>query len=339
MTKALITGVTGQDGSYLSEFLLKKGYEVYGLVRMSSLDSFSRLNNIIENPKFHILYGDMTDESSLYNAVKDSSPNEIYNLAAQSHVGLSVNFSEYTADVNALGVLRLINVINNLGLQNKVKLYQALTSDIFGNIEDNILNENTPIKPINPYACAKAYAYMLTKSYREQGMYIVNGIAFAHESERRPEKFVTRKIIKAAVKIKLGKQEKLSLGNLDVRRDWGHAKDFVRGMYLAMQQEQPDDYVFATGITTSLKEFCIKVFSKLGIELEFNGSGDNVKAYNKNTGKLIIDIDPKFTRKNEKLNPIGDYSKAEKLLGWKPIYTIDDIIDEMVECDLVEEEK
>lgn len=339
MTKALITGVTGQDGSYLSEFLLKKGYEVYGLVRMSSLDSFSRLNNIIENPKFHILYGDMTDESSLYNAVKDSSPNEIYNLAAQSHVGLSVNFSEYTADVNALGVLRLINVINNLGLQNKVKLYQALTSDIFGNIEDNILNENTPIKPINPYACAKAYAYMLTKSYREQGMYIVNGIAFAHESERRPEKFVTRKIIKAAVKIKLGKQEKLSLGNLDVRRDWGHAKDFVRGMYLAMQQEQPDDYVFATGITTSLKEFCIKVFSKLGIELEFNGSGDNVKAYNKNTGKLIIDIDPKFTRKNEKLNPIGDYSKAEKLLGWKPIYTIDDIIDEMVECDLAEEEK
>ena len=339
MTKALITGVTGQDGSYLSEFLLKKGYEVYGLVRMSSLDSFSRLNNIIENPKFHILYGDMTDESSLYNAVKDSSPNEIYNLAAQSHVGLSVNFSEYTASVNALGVLRLINVLNNLGLQNKVKLYQALTSDIFGNIEDNILNENTPIKPINPYACAKAYAYMLTKSYREQGMYIVNGIAFAHESERRPEKFVTRKIIKAAVKIKLGKQEKLSLGNLDVRRDWGHAKDFVRGMYLAMQQEQPDDYVFATGITTSLKEFCIKVFSKLGIELEFNGSGDNVKAYNKNTGKLIIDIDPKFTRKNEKLNPIGDYSKAEKLLGWKPIYTIDDIIDEMVECDLAEEEK
>ena len=339
MTKALITGVTGQDGSYLSEFLLKKGYEVYGLVRMSSLDSFSRLNNIIKNPKFHILYGDMTDESSLYNAVKDSSPNEIYNLAAQSHVGLSVNFSEYTADVNALGVLRLINVINNLGLQNKVKLYQALTSDIFGNIEDNILNENTPIKPINPYACAKAYAYMLTKSYREQGMYIVNGIAFAHESERRPEKFVTRKIIKAAVKIKLGKQEKLSLGNLDVRRDWGHAKDFVRGMYLAMQQEQPDDYVFATGITTSLKEFCIKVFSKLGIELEFNGSGDNVKAYNKNTGKLIIDIDPKFTRKNEKLNPIGDFSKAEKLLGWKPIYTIDDIIDEMVECDLAEEEK
>lgn len=339
MTKALITGVTGQDGSYLSEFLLKKGYEVYGLVRMSSLDSFSRLNNIIENPKFHILYGDMTDESSLYNAVKDSAPNEIYNLAAQSHVGLSVNFSEYTADVNALGVLRLINVINNLGLQNKVKLYQALTSDIFGNIEDNILNENTPIKPINPYACAKAYAYMLTKSYREQGMYIVNGIAFAHESERRPEKFVTRKIIKAAVKIKLGKQEKLSLGNLDVRRDWGHAKDFVRGMYLAMQQEQPDDYVFATGITTSLKEFCIKVFSKLGIELEFNGSGDNVKAYNKNTGKLIIDIDPKFTRKNEKLNPIGDFSKAEKILRWKPIYTIDDIIDEMLRFDLAEEEK
>ena len=339
MKKALITGVTGQDGSYLAELLLEKGYEVYGMVRMSSLDSFSRIKNILKNNNFHILYGDMTDESSLYRAVQTSTPDEIYNLAAQSHVGLSSNFSEYTANVNALGVLRLINVVNTLGLQNKIKIYQALTSDIFGNIEDDVLNEETQIKPINPYSCAKAYAFLLTKNYREQGMYIVNGIAFAHESERRPEKFVTRKITKAAVRIKQGKQDKLSLGNINVRRDWGHAKDFVRGMYLAMQQAKPDDYVFATGITTSLKEFCIKVFSKLGMDLEFKGEGNDIKAYDAKTGKLIIDIDPQFTRKNEKLNPIGDYSKAEKLLGWKPIYTIDDIIDEMVECDLAEEEK
>lgn len=337
MKRALITGVTGQDGSYLAEFLIEKGYEVYGMIRMSSLDTFARLKKIISNPCFHVLYGDITDESSLYKVIKDSNPDEIYNLAAQSHVGLSSSFSEYTANVNALGVLRLINVINNLGIQNKVKIYQALTSDIFGNIEDSILNEKTQIKPINPYACAKAYALLLTKSYREQGMYIVNGIAFAHESERRPEKFVTRKITKAAVRIKLGKQDKLSLGNIDVRRDWGHAKDFVRGMYLAMQQDKPDDYVFATGITTSLKEFCIKVFKKLDINLEFIGEGNDIKGYDSKTGQLIIDIDPRFTRKNEKMNPIGDYSKAKKILGWNPIYTIDDIIDEMIKSDLAEE--
>lgn len=337
MKRALITGVTGQDGSYLAELLLEKGYEVFGMVRMSSCNTLSRLDTVLNNEHFHILYGDMTDEASLYNAVKNSNPDEIYNLAAQSHVGLSSNFSEYTTNVNALGVLRLINVINNLNLQNKVKLYQALTSDVFGNIEDNILNEKTQIKPINPYSCAKAYALMLTRNYREQGMFIVNGIAFAHESERRPDKFVTRKITKAAVRIKLGKQEKLSLGNISVRRDWGHAKDFVNGMYLAMQQEKPDDYVFATGVTTSLKEFCIKVFSKLGIELEFKGEGENEKAYDKKTGKLVIDIDTRFTRKNEKMNPVGDSSKAKNLLGWNPQYTIDDIINEMVERDIFEE--
>lgn len=279
----------------------------------------------------------MTDEASLYKAVQISNPDEIYNLAAQSHVGLSTNFSEYTTNVNALGVLRLINVINNLGIQNKVRLYQALTSDIFGNTEHKILNENSQIKPINPYACAKAYSLMLTRNYRENGMFIVNGIAFAHESERRPEKFVTRKITKAAVRIKQGKQDKLSLGNLDIRRDWGHAQDYVLGMYLAMQQEKSDDYVFATGETTSIREFCTKVFEKLGIELEFKGSNEQEKAYDKKTGKLIIDINPQFSRKNEKLNPVGDYSKAQKILGWKPTKTIDDIIDEMLNKDLEEE--
>ena len=258
MKRSLITGITGQDGSYLAELLLDKGYEVFGLVRMSSVNNKKRISHILNNKNLHILYGDMTDETSLYQALKKSNPDEIYNLAAQSHVGLSSEFSEYTTNVNALGVLRLINVLYSLGLQNKVKIYQALTSDIFGNVEENVLNENTRIQPINPYACAKAYALWLAKSYRQRGLFIVNGIAFAHESERRPDIFVTRKITKAAVRIKLGKQEKLSLGNLSVKRDWGHAKDFVYGMWLAMQQEKPDDYVFATGITTSLRDFCTK---------------------------------------------------------------------------------
>lgn len=338
MKKAFITGVTGQDGSYLSELLLEKGYKVFGLVRMSSANNKARISHLLNNENFHILYGDMTDEASLYKAVKESNPDEIYNLAAQSHVGLSTNFSEYTTNVNALGFLRLLNVINSLGIQNKVKVYQALTSDIFGNVEDEILNEETKIQPINPYACAKAYDFWLAKSYRQRGMFIVNGIAFAHESKRRPPIFVTRKITKAAVKIKLGKQEKLSLGNLSVRRDWGYAQDFVQAMYLAMQQDKADDYVFATGITTSLREFCTKTFNELGIELIFKGQGNDEKAYDSKTGKLIIDIDPAFSRPLEKLNPVGDYSKAKNILKWEPNHTIDDIIKEMIEEDLKEEQ-
>ncbi len=334
MKRSLITGITGQDGSYLAELLLDKGYEVFGLVRMSSVNNKKRISHILNNKNLHILYGDMTDETSLYQALKKSNPDEIYNLAAQSHVGLSSEFSEYTTNVNALGVLRLINVLYSLGLQNKVKIYQALTSDIFGNVEENVLNENTRIQPINPYACAKAYALWLAKSYRQRGLFIVNGIAFAHESERRPDIFVTRKITKAAVRIKLGKQEKLSLGNLSVKRDWGHAKDFVYGMWLAMQQEKPDDYVFATGITTSLRDFCTKTFKELNINLIFKGEGVDEKAYDERTGKLIIDIDPKFSRPLEKLNPVGDYSKARNILGWRPLHTIDDIIKEMVKRDL-----
>lgn len=337
MKRALITGVTGQDGSYLAELLLEKGYEVFGLVRMSSVNNLSRLNNILNNNKFHILHGDMTDEASLYLAVEEACPDEIYNLAAQSHVGLSSNYSEYTTNVNALGVLRLINVLINLKISEKIKMYQALTSDIFGNVEDDILNENTQIKPINPYACAKAYAFWLTRSYRERGMFISNGIAFAHESERRPEIFVTRKITKAAVRIKLGKQEKLSLGNLSVRRDWGHAKDYVKGMWLTLQQDKPDDFVFATGITTSLRELCAKAFKLVDIDLQFVGKDVEEKAFDKKTGKLIIDIDPRFSRKLEKLNPVGDFSKAKQILGWQPSFTIDDIVKEMIARDLLEE--
>ncbi len=337
MKSALITGITGQDGSYLAELLLSKGYKVYGLVRMSSVNNRERIAHLLGNNNFHILYGDLTDEASLYEAVKKSNPDEIYNLAAQSHVGLSTNFSEYTTNVNALGFLRLMNVIHSLEIQNKVKVYEALTSDIFGNVEEDYMNEETKIQPINPYACAKAYAFWLAKSYRQRGVFIVNGIAFAHESKRRPPIFVTRKITKAAVRIKLGKQDKLSLGNLSVRRDWGHAKDYVEAMYKAMQHNKPDDYVLATGKTTSLREFCIKAFKEAGIDLIFKGEGNEEKAYDVKTNKLVIDIDPRFSRPLEKLNPIGDYSKAKNILGWEPKYTIDDIIKEMIEQDLIEE--
>lgn len=339
MKKALITGVSGQDGSYLSELLLSKGYEVFGMLRMSSCNNKSRIAHLLTNGNFHLLYGDMTDETSLYKVVQQANPDEIYNLAAQSHVGLSSDILEYTANVNALGVQRLISVIYLLGLQDKIKMYQALTSDVFGNVEDKFLNEETKIQPINPYACAKAYAMFLAKSYRQRGLFVVNGIAFAHESERRPDIFVTRKITSAAVRIKLALQEKLSLGNLSVCRDWGHSEDFVKGMWLSLQQDKPDDYVFATGVTTSIRDFCIKAFRELNIELVFEGEGISEKAYNKKTGELVIDVDPKFMRPLEKLNPVGDYSKAKKLLGWEPKHTIDDIIKEMINRDLTEMRK
>ena len=337
MKNALITGITGQDGSYLAELLLNKGYHVYGLVTMSSADNLFRIKHLLSNENFKILYGDMTDEASLFKAVQDSNPDEIYNLAAQSHVGLSSMFSEYTTQVNAIGILKLINVIKSLKIDNKVKLYHALTADIFGDSDEEKLNENSDIKPLTPYACAKAYSLWLTRSFRKQGMFIVNGIAFSHESPRRPDKFVTRKITKAAVRIKYGKQDKLELGNISVRRDWGHAKEYVEAMYLAMQKDISDDYVFATGITTSLREFCLKAFKELGIELEFKGSGLDEKAYDKVTGKLIIEINPVYSRKFEKINHYGDYSKAKKLLGWNPKITIDEIIKEMIQEDLKEE--
>lgn len=337
MKVAFITGITGQDGSYLAELLLKKDYIVYGMVRMSSVNNLDRIEHLLTNSNLHIVYGDLLDEASIFRCIKESNPDEIYNLAGQSHVGLSPNFSEYTTDVNGLGLLRIINVIYSLGIENKVKVYQAITSDIFGNIEDDILNEKTAIKPINPYACSKAYAYLLAKSYRENGLFIVNGIAFSHESKRRQPKFVTRKITKAAVRIKNGKQDKLELGNLSVERDWGHAKDFAKGMYLSMQKEKSDDYVFATGKLTSLRDFCTKVFKKLDIDIEFKGSGDDEKGFDKRTGKVIIEINPIYSRKNEKMQPLGDYSKAKQILGWEPTISIDEIIEEMVEQDLKEE--
>ncbi len=336
MKRALITGVTGQDGSYLSELLLNKGYEVYGMVRMSSVNNLSRLSkSVINSSNFHICHGDLTDTGSLYRILDESGPDEIYNLAAQSYVGLSCNFEEYTTEVNALGVLRLLNSMDNLKLNSK--FYQAVTSDMFGNNTEEIINENIRPNPGNPYACSKAYAMMIANIYRTKGCFVVNGIEFPHESERRSEKFVTRKITKAAVRIKLGKQKKLSLGNLDVQRDWGHAKDYVLGMWLSMQKETSDDYVFATGIATSLRDLCIKIFSKLDINIEFKGAGADEKAYNKDTGGIIIDVNPEYCRKNEKYRLTGDYSKAKKVLNWSPKYSIDDVIDEMIKKDLEEE--
>lgn len=335
--RALITGVTGQDGSYLAEFLLNKGYDVYGLVRISSVNNMDRIKHIADDESFHIVYGDMTDAASLYEAVNKSLPDEIYNLAAQSNVRLSNKFSEYTTNVNALGILRLINIVRELNLQDSVRIYQAISSEIFDNEKGQILNEKSEIKPKNMYACSKAYAKMITESYRAKGLFIVNGIPFIHESSRRLENFVARKITKSAVKIKLGKTDKLQLGNLSVERDWGHAKDFVRGMWLSLQQNEPDDYVFSTGVATSLRDFCKKVFAYLGTELIFRGNGLSEQGYDKETGKLLIEINPDFIRDNEKMSQIGDSTKAKEKLGWIPEYTIDDIIREMVEEDLKEE--
>lgn len=335
--RALITGVSGQDGSYLAEFLLEKGYEVYGLIRMSSVNNKARLKNIVENENFHIVYGDMTDESSLFKAVMQSLPDEIYNLAAQSSVGLSGDFSEYTTNVNALGILKLINIVYELDLQDKIKIYQPISSEIFDSDCSEVLSEKSEVNPCNIYSCSKAYARIITNSFKKKGLFIVNGIPFIHESPRRPEIFVSRKITKSAVKIKLGKMEKFHLGNLSVERDWGHAKDFVRGMWLSLQQNEPDEYVFATGIPTSLRDFCMKVFACLGLEIVFKGIGLEEKAYDAKTGKVLIEVNPNFVRPNEKMTQIGDYSKAKEKLGWTPEYTIDDIIKEMVEEDLKEE--
>ena len=334
MKKAFITGVTGQDGSYLSELLLENGYEVFGLVRMSSVNNFERLSNVINNKNFHIEYGDMTDEASLYKIISEIKPDEIYNLAAQSHVGLSSKFSEYTADVNAMGLLRIVNVVKSLKLEQKIKIYQASTSEIYGNTTEMVFDENSVLNPITPYACAKAYAYLLARAYRRENIFIVNGIAFPHESPRRPEKFVTRKITKAAARIKLGKQEKLYLGNMNIQKDWGHAKDYVKAMWLSIQQNAPEDYIFATGNTTSIKDFCVKVFKQLDIELEFKGVGIDEKGYDKNTGKILIEVNPEFMRKAENMTPQGNSLKAQLKLKWKPSHTIDDIVKEMVEEDL-----
>ena len=336
--KAFITGITGQDGSYLAELLLDKGYEVYGLIRYSSAENKKRISHILD--KIKLYHGDLTDGVNLIKPIREIQPDEVYNLAAQSHVGISNNSSEYTANTNGLGTLRLLEIIKELGLAGKTKFYQALTSDIFSNTNISPQNESTPLCPASPYGCAKLYAYWIARTFREKhNMYVVNGISFGHESPRRAESFVTRKITKAAARIKLGIQEKLYLGNLDTQRDWGHAKDYVKAMWLMLQNDKPEDFVLSTGKTISIRDFCKNVFKELDIDVDFQGKGSEEKGIDLKTGKTIIEVKQEFFRPSEEVLAVGDSTKARLELGWEPEYSIPMIIKEMVEADLTEAKK
>jgi GDPmannose 4,6-dehydratase len=338
--KALITGITGQDGAYLAEFLLKKGYEVHGVKRRSSLFNTDRIDHLYRDEhekgvNLFLHYGDLTDSTNLIRLVQETMPDEIYNLAAQSHVHVSFETPEYTANADGTGTLRLLEAIRILGLEKKTRFYQASTSELYGKVMEVPQSETTPFYPRSPYAVAKLYAYWITKNYREAyGMYACNGILFNHESPLRGETFVTRKITRAAAKISLGLQEKLFLGNVDAQRDWGHAKDYVEGMWLMMQQEHADDYVLATGKTYSVRHFCNLAFAHVGIQLEWKGTGVDEKAYNSKTGKVIIEIDPKYFRPTEVDLLIGDPSKAKSVLGWEHKHTLEELVTDMMKADV-----
>lgn len=336
---ALITGITGQDGSYLAEFLLEKGYEVHGIKRRSSSFNTARIDHIYQDPHtkelpFHLHYGDLTDSTNLIRIVQDVQPDEIYNLGAQSHVQVSFEVPEYTANSDALGVLRLLEAIRILGMTKKTKFYQASTSELFGKVQEVPQTENTPFYPRSPYGVAKLYACWITINYREAyDMFAVNGILFNHESPVRGETFVTRKITRAAVRIAAGLQEKLYLGNLDAKRDWGHAKDYVEGMYLMLQQNEPEDFVLATGETHSVREFCERAFAHAGIDLHWIGKGIDEKGVDIRTGDTLIEIDPAYFRPTEVDLLIGDATKAREKMGWIPKYTFDGLIEEMIRED------
>ena len=344
MKKALITGITGQDGSYLAELLLEKGYEVHGIKRRASSFNTTRIDHLYqdvhEDSKFKLHYGDLSDSSNLVRLMNEIEPDEIYNLAAQSHVKVSWDCPEYTADCDALGTLRLLEAIRISKLEGKTKFYQASTSELYGLIQEPVQNEKTPFYPRSPYAVAKLYAHWICVNYRESfGMFAVNGILFNHESPRRGETFVTRKITMAAAKIKVGLQDKLYLGNLSAKRDWGHAKDYVDGMWRMLQQDKPKDYVLATGVTTSIREFCIMVFKELGIDIEFVGEGLDEKGIDTATGKVLIEVDSRYFRSAEVDVLLGDSSKARKELGWEPKYNLSMLVKEMVAADLKLAEK
>lgn len=335
---AMITGITGQDGSYLTELLLMKGYNVHGLIRRSSTTNTQRIDHLLNKEEFKsrlfLHYGDLSDSSNLINLVREIQPDEIYNLAAQSHVKVSWDCPEYTADCDALGTLRLLEAIRQNKLEQKTKFYQASTSELFGLIQEPIQKETTPFYPRSPYAVAKLYAYWICVNYRESfGIFAANGILFNHESPRRGETFVTRKITLAAAKIKAGLQDKLYLGNLDSKRDWGHAKDYVEGMWRILQQDKPSDYVLATGATTTIRDFCKMAFEALGMDIEFIGSGVEEKGIDKKTGKVLIEVDPKFFRPAEVDLLLGDSTKARTELGWKPNYDLKMLAKEMAETD------
>ncbi|MBL7944003.1 MAG: GDP-mannose 4,6-dehydratase [Flavobacteriales bacterium] len=338
--RALITGITGQDGAYLAELLLKKGYEVHGIKRRSSLFNTDRIDHLYTDRhesgvNMYLHYGDLTDSTNLIRLVQETMPDEIYNLAAQSHVHVSFETPEYTANADAVGTLRLLEAIRILKLEEKTKFYQASTSELYGLVQEVPQTEKTPFYPRSPYGVAKLYAFWITKNYREAyGMFACNGILFNHESPLRGETFVSRKISRAAAKISLGLQEKLFLGNLDAQRDWGHARDYVQGMYLMMQQEKADDFVLATGVTNTVKKFCELAFAQVGIPLEWKGSGVDEKGHDTRNGKVLIEIDPRYFRPTEVDLLIGDPSKARAELGWQATSTFEQLVEEMVKADV-----
>jgi len=343
MKKALITGVTGQDGSYLSEFLIEKGYDVHGIIRRSSVDYRERIAHLEGHPQFHLHYGDLSDTSSLVKVIGMVKPDEIYNLAAQSHVQVSFDSPEFTADIDATGVLRVLEAVRITSLADTCRIYQASTSELYGKVEEVPQNENTPFHPYSPYAVAKLYGYWIIKEYREAyNMFCCSGILFNHESERRGETFVTRKITLAAARITQGMQEKLYLGNLSSLRDWGYAKDYVECMWLILQNKKPEDFVIATGVQHSVREFATLAFHHAGIELEWQGEGLNEKGIDKATGKILVEVSPDFYRPTDVVNLWGDPSKAKEELGWNPTKTsFEELVRIMVEHDMkkVAEEK
>jgi GDPmannose 4,6-dehydratase len=348
MKTALITGITGQDGAYLAEFLLDKGYEVHGIKRRSSLFNTDRIDHLYQdphekNPKLKLHFGDLTDSANVIRLIQEIQPDEIYNLGAMSHVRVSFDTPEYTANVDGLGSLRILEAVRLLGLTHKTRIYQASTSELYGKVQEVPQTESTPFYPRSPYGVAKLYAYWITVNYREAyDMFTVNGILFNHESPLRGETFVSRKITRAVARICLGMQETLYLGNIDAKRDWGHAKDYVEAMYLMLQQDKPDDFVLATGITTSVRDFLKMAFHELGVEIEFNGKGVDEKGVVKSinnkkiklpVGKIIVKIDPKYYRPSEVDLLIGDATKAKEILGWTPKYDLEALVKEMVQAD------
>ena len=336
MKKALITGITGQDGSFLAEFLLEKGYEVHGISRRISISNTQRIDHLLDADSIKLHDGDLTDGNSIVRIINEVQPDEIYNLAAQSHVGNSFDVPIYTGDVDALGVLRILDSVHQLGLDKKTRIYQASTSELYGQVEEVPQNENTPFHPFSPFAVAKLFGYWMIKEYRDAyGQFAANGILFNHESERRGETFVTRKITLAAARISQGLQERLYLGNLDSKRDWGYAKDYVECMWLILQQDEPDDYVIATGVQHTVREFATLAFKNVGIEIEWRGKGIDEKGINKATGKIIVEVSPSFYRPTDVVDLWGDPAKAKTKLGWNPLKTsYEELVKIMVEHDL-----
>lgn len=335
MNRAFITGITGQDGAYLTKLLLEKGYEVHGLIRRSSIERFDRIEQYVNHPNVHIHYGDMTDSANLIRLMAEIRPDEVYNLAAMSHVKVSFDTPEYTANADGIGTLRLLEAIRILGLENKTKIYQASTSELYGKVQGIPQSETTPFYPRSPYAAAKIYAYWITVNYREAyNIFACNGILFNHESPLRGETFVTRKITLAVAAIKHGKQDCLYLGNLSAKRDWGFAGDYVEAMWRILQQETPDDFVIATGETRTVREFVEKAFAEATIEIEWHGEGINETGIDKATGKVVVAVDPQFFRLTEVDLLLGNPKKAKEKLGWQPKTSFDELVKMMVQSDL-----